>query len=354
MLLAVAGISGCATNWQHSSITDAGLADRQLKLDDAYCLQVAYGIAPMPPIPIAPMNTTSYVSGQIRTYDTSTGNTSSGFYSGSVTTSPANSFASGFSNGLALGAAVQARRVQDEIHDACMMRRGWKEVPFGASHAASAKPVPTAAPMVTSTTQGASTGGNTPARSSDAIYPNAQDAWLAEVNEFMVIYPRYKESPPLWGRLDAAVRKIAEEQPLASGPQILLAAHDSLNSKGEGVPEPAKGDPTWLIATIYRQAVNGSVADQNALGIGFMSGKNPFPRDYQRSRYWFQKSASTGDPTGQVGYGTLIFEGKGGAADRSRGYWWVEKAAATGDKSATAMLAVMKTKMSAAELRASE
>ena len=37
VLLAVVGVSGCATNWQHSSITDVELANRQLKMDDAYC-----------------------------------------------------------------------------------------------------------------------------------------------------------------------------------------------------------------------------------------------------------------------------------------------------------------------------
>lgn len=122
-------------------------------------------------------------------------------------------------------------------------------------------------------------------------------------------YPQYKESRLLWDRLDTAVRNIAKERPLANGPQILLAAHDSLNLKGEGASEPARGDQGWLIASMYRQAVAGSVVDQNALGTGFMYGKKPFPRDYLRARYWFQKAAMAGDPIGEMGYGTLIFEG---------------------------------------------
>ncbi|WP_316864135.1 SEL1-like repeat protein [Ralstonia mannitolilytica] len=314
-------------------------------MDDAYCLRVAYGTVPMPPIPVTATSTTSNVTGQVRIHDSSTGNTSFGSYSGAVTTSPANSFASGFANGMAIGAAFRAQKLQDQIHAECMIRKGWREASFRASHAA---PSPVA--QVTQPPQATSGGDSTPP--GEASYDDGKTAWLAEVNEFTVVYPQYRASRELWDRLDAAVKKLARERPLATGPQILLAAHDGLNLKGLGAPEPLQGDSRWLLVDTYRQAVGGSVADQNALGAGFMFGKPPFIRDLQRSKYWFQKSAMAGDPMGQMGYGTLIFEGATGTPNRARGYWWVMKAAAAGDKDAINMLTVMEAKMDPSELQA--
>jgi hypothetical protein len=314
----------------------------------------------MPSIPAAPeSSTTSNVSGQMWVYNTSTGSPSFGSYSGSITTSSANSFASGFSNGVAsgaaLGEAIRARRAQDQIHDECMIRKGWKEVKSGASHAAPVSAISHPMPSITPTAQRVSMSSKSSVGSSEKIYGDAKTAWLAEVTEFTVlIYPQYKENHLLWDRLDAAVKKIAKERPLASGPQILLAAQDSLNANGEGAPEPAQGEQGWLIASTYRKAVAGSVVDQNALGIGFMYGKEPFPRDYRRARYWFQKSAIAGDSLGEEGYGTLIFMGAGGTSDRPRGYWWVKKAAAAGDKDAPGMLVRMEAEMSATELQAAQ
>lgn len=132
-------LTGCvATNWQHTSITDSSTADRQLKVDDDYCTQAAYGSAPMPPIPASPP-TTTFTTGQINVRNTTTGETTHGTYS--ATTVPSGGFAGGFANGVAnsmsLGAYIRASKEQELAHTNCMYRKGWVKAEAGASHAAS-------------------------------------------------------------------------------------------------------------------------------------------------------------------------------------------------------------------------
>lgn len=350
-VLAALGISGCATNWQHSSITDTALADRQFKFDDGYCLRVAVGAQPMLPIAVNTAGMSSSFSGQMSIYDTSTGSRSFGTYGGTVTPSPGASFTSGFSNGMAIGAAIQARRIQDQIHDECMLRMGWNEAPAGASRAAPLPVASATAQESSSSVQSTSAESSASPAYSDDLYPSAEAAWLAAVDEFMAVYPGYKTDRLAWDRLDATVRKIANERPDSDGPQILLAAHDSLMQQGLAARVSSEVTDA-LVADIYRKAVENSAVDQSALGLGFGQGWAPLPRNSQRARYWLKKSALAGNPAGQQGYGVLLFTGIGGAKDRLRGHWWVKKAIVNGDTSAVKMLATFEAQMSAAELEA--
>ena len=139
LALATLGMSGCATNWQHTSITDPEIAAKQLSADERYCYLVASGAAPVPQISTPVVPTVTNVSGQIRTHNTATGQTTYSTYKGQATNMPSGGFAgglaSGMANGAALGAALEAAQRQRLIREECMSAKGWTKVPSGASPA---------------------------------------------------------------------------------------------------------------------------------------------------------------------------------------------------------------------------
>jgi len=123
-------ISGCAANWKHPSIPNPQAEARQLKIDKAYCQQVANGSAPMPTANIPMQSAQGYnVAGTSTTYGP--GGVVQGRYNGSVTPTyaPATAFANGMGQGMAMGAMFRARQMQDEILEGCMMSLGWVDMP---------------------------------------------------------------------------------------------------------------------------------------------------------------------------------------------------------------------------------
>ncbi|WP_196812927.1 tetratricopeptide repeat protein [Cupriavidus sp. WS] len=179
------------------------------------------------------------------------------------------------------------------------------------------------------------------------IYSTPEAEWLADAEEFLTVYPAYR-TEPLYGRLNDEVKRIAREgSNNVTGPQVLLSAHESLVNKALGASEPQEGSEEHFVTTFYKDAVSNNAAGQNALGMGFLNGWKPLSKEPKRALYWFQQSALAGDPTGQAGYGVMLFRGNGIDPDRKQGYAWVAKAAASGDEVAKAVLRKLDMEISA-------
>ncbi|WP_284454431.1 tetratricopeptide repeat protein [Cupriavidus campinensis] len=284
---------------------------------------------------VSPWSSTAIVQGS--TYNAATGNTSYSTYSGQAvsTPSPGAAFAGGIANGMNIGAAFAASRAQERIYKACMYAQGW-------SDSSRPKDLPAVPPSSRSQSNAIVPQTEDVAK----IYATPEAAWLADVDEFLTVYPAYRVQP-LYGRLNDLVKRIALEDSLreATGPQILLAAHDALVQRGQGSAEPEEGTAERYVTLLYRDAASNNVAAQNALGTGFLKGWNPLPQAPKRAIFWFQRSALAGNPMGQTGYGVMLFEGKGVESNREQGYHWVSRAASAGDKSAKELLGRLQEQM---------
>lgn len=339
---ALAVLAGCTT-WHHTQIADKAQADRQFAQDDGYCTLAAHGSVPVPQVrysDVSPRSSSATFQGS--TYNTATGATTFGNYSGQITTtpSPGAAFAGGFANGMNMGSALSAALAQKKVYKECMYSKGWSDTSGPVSTPTLSLPPPTSEAVVPAANKSTSL----------QIYATPQDAWLADVSEFLTLYPAYKESP-LSGRLDEAVRKVATDGPAdASGPQILLATHKSLVKNAQGAPEPREGSNERFVTQMYRDAAANETVGQNALGMGYMNGWKPLPLEPKRALFWFQKSALAGDPMGQTGYGLLLFNGKGVAPNKPQGYKWVAKAASAGDQTAMELLGRLEATMTRDEL----
>ncbi|GAA0846717.1 tetratricopeptide repeat protein [Cupriavidus pauculus] len=235
-----------------------------------------------------------------------------------------------------IGAAFAASRAQERIYKGCMYAKGWSD---------SAKPKDEPAGMASSSLQPNAIPPKT--ESMVTIYPTPEAQWRADAEEFFTVYPAYR-TEPLYDRLNSEVKQIAtKKSDSITGPQILLSAHESLVRKALGASEPKEGSDERLVSTLYKDAVSNNVVGQNALGMGFLNGWKPLPKEPKRALYWFQQSAFAGDPTGQAGYGVMLFRGNGIAPDRKQGYAWVAKAAASGDEVAKAILLKLDGELSA-------
>jgi hypothetical protein len=328
VLIAIVLVGCAGPNWQHTRITDKTTAARQLVIDDGYCTQVSVGAVSVPMVPPPAVSTISNVNLQGATFNPQTGTTNHSSYTGQVTSVPAGGFgggfASGMANGLNMGAAIAATQAQERIHKSCMFAQGWTDAPPVAT-------VPSPAVRV-------------------EIYPTASAAWLADVEEFLLIYPAYNsiEAHP---RLDAKVRTIAVASPHLSGPQILLAARKALQAEGVGTMEQTS-DSYDLIRTQYRGSVAGTRLDQAGLGLTYAKGNGTqFPSNPTRAAFWAQESAMSGNYAGQIGFGILRFDGTGVPVNRIEGYQWIQRAAAL-NASAESILRDFEKKMTADELRA--
>lgn len=336
-ILALAALGGCTT-WHHPQIADKAVADRQFVQDDGYCVRASHGSVPVPQVTyndVSPWSSTAIVQGS--SYNATTGTSYSTYSAQAVSTpSPGAAFAGGVANGMNLGAAFAASRAQERIYKACMYAKGWsdssrpKSPPSGPLSAHSQSD-----PIALQTEDAAK------------IYATPEAAWLADVDEFLTVYPAYRVQP-LYGRLNDLVKRIATEEFLreATGPQILIAAHNALVKKGQGSAEPQEGTEERYVAMLYRDAATNNLAAQNALGMGFLKGWKPLPRAPKRAIYWFQQSALAGNSMGQTGYGVMLFEGDGVASNREQGYQWVNRAASAGDKTAQELLSRLREKMS--------
>lgn len=337
-------LSGCATqSWQHTRLTDPAAAANQLIADDSHCSLVAIGAAPMPAIQHVPQPTTTTISGHVQSYNTTTGQSSYGTYSGTATTSPSGGFAGGLASGMAsgasIGAAFAAQRAQERIHKACMSNKGWVEVPAGSSIVATSKrPVQSSATRTTFSVV-----------SSSQIYETPEAEWVADIQEFFLFYPAYSKLGPLRDHLDKAVREIATSQSSLSGPKILRLAHKTLLEQAGSAPEPSGKLGNYI--DFYKNAVDGVALDQAVFASFYVLGVDGFiPKEFARAAYWSQKSALANNQFGLVTYGSLVFHGQGIKANRIDGYRWVERAAAT-DPDAKKLLGQFKSVMTEDELK---
>lgn len=322
-------VSGCATapNWQHPQITDETAMSKQLKIDDGYCLLVANGAAPMPSISTPTPSTTSFYA-QGRSYDQRTGTWTNSTLSGQTVTVPSGGFAggvaAGLNNSLALGAVLEARHKQDAIHQACMLAKGWVDLP----HAQEAKSANKQPRMATET-------------------PSADEKkeWLRDVDEFLLLYPSYKK-PGIYERLDSVVRTVATQEPSLSGKQVLLKARAQLAKEGV-IVEPATDASLRLAALSYADAVTGNTNAQLAMTTAY--GARNDQESQERLTYWASLAARSGSPDGKIILGLQLFHGKGIAQDRVSAYRLIEQAALT-SLEAAGMLPKIKAALSTEEL----
>ncbi|WP_439668519.1 hypothetical protein DAMDJJ_31850 [Cupriavidus necator] len=333
-LITFLALAGCATKWHNPALTDSASMERQLKIDDGYCTMVAAGAAPMP-APVQPTATTSSVNITGSTFNPATGTTTTSNYRGQVNTSPAGGFAGGFASGMANGAAIGAALAQDKIHKSCMYAKGWYDTPPPAS-TASSPPTSKVQPTLRQSPRPVSA---TP------IYTSPKEEWGADTDEFLSIYPEYR-TPALFDQLNDQVKRIATASPHLSGPAILIAAREAVAQAGVG---PAALPKSTLAQMTYPGAVAGKPVDQAAMGVFYIKGDDAVPANIRRSAYWTQKAASAGNPIGQMGYGALLFEGKGLPRDRVEAYRWVQPLATT-DETAKELLRMFEAQMTAGEL----
>lgn len=338
LVIAASIASGCATTWHHTQITDKEVADRQFDIDDAYCIQASYGSVPMPQVvynDISPQRSNMALNGS--TYDSASGSTTHNTYRGTVTTTPSSgaAFAGGFANGMNLGSAIAAKRARDRIHTACMYAKGWSDQDAPAEQSAES-PAPQA---------------STNARPADEIqiYESPKSAWAEDIKEFFHFFTAYLDSEDMYAALDEEVKRIASGDVSASGPQILIAAHDNLVGMGV-VPELEEKDENFPII-FYRGAVAGNPVDQSAVALAFFNGFDPLPVDKKRALFWARESAKANNSIGQYTYGFFLFTGQGIEPHKVLGHRFAAKAAANGDSQAAEMLRDMEGSMSNEELR---
>lgn len=305
-------LSGCATNWIHPKIPDKKTSARQLTIDDGYCTMVSVGAAPMPPISQSNGSTTSYVTGSGSTYNTTTGQRTTGTYTGQVTSIPSGGFgggfASGFASGASTGAAIAAAIAQGKIYNACMSNKGWVD----------ADTLPTA--------KQSTVGTSLPQPPSPLAYSDPKEEWQGSIDEFLSFYPSYK-SKNYHALLDKRVRSVANNKELARGPLYLLTAHEELTQEGIA-PKSEESDLSGLRA-IYVASVKGDSRQQSALALAYLQRKDDrMTYNPKRAAFWSRESALQGNPTGQLGYGITLFR----LGDKINGYRWVEFAGKNGAK----------------------
>lgn len=334
VLFTVLILTGCATKWHNPALTDLVSMERQLKIDDGYCTMVAIGAAPMP-APVQPTPSTSNINLSGSTYNPATGTTTTSNYRGQLNTTPADAFAGGFASGMANGAAIGAALAQDKIHKSCMYAKGWYDTPQPPASTASSL----ASNVQPNSRQSPRSVSATP------IYTSPKEEWDADTDEFLSIYPEYTTSA-LFHQLNEQVKRIAKVSPHLSGPAILIAARDALTQTGV---VPAAMPKSTLAQMTYPGAVAGKPVDQAAMGIFYIKGDHGIPANIRRSAYWTQKAASAGNPVGQIGYGVLLFEGKGLPRDRVDAYRWIQPLGGT-DETAKELLRMFEAQMTASEL----
>lgn len=340
---------GCAsapsTSWQHTSITDQQAAARLFLQDIDYCTAAAEGAVPMPQIQTPQQPVTTNVNGQIRTYNSSTGQTTYHTYNGVATSAPSGGFAGGLSSGLSsgfsIGASIAASERRERLQKLCMINKGWIEVPAGSSFAA---------PIQNRNVEQFEAPQTHVAASEFKIYESTEKERAADLKEFYSFYPGYEQSVSLNQAFNQQIRLIQASQPQLTGPKLFILAHQALSSSGKGAP-PSRDS---LALKTYLKAVDGSSVDQAALGILYMKGaEEGLAKDLTRSAYWSQKSAISGNPTGQAGYGLLMFLGQGVKANRVDGYKLVKQAAEI-DRSNLALLRKLESEMTQDELKSAQ
>lgn len=125
-------LAGCSTTWYNPHFNSDDARNRQLVIDEGYCMRVAAGSVPMPEIRTYTPSQQSYmVTGNSTTFG---GNgIQNNYFSGTVT--PMNGgFASGFSSGMAqgaaLGALIRAQHEREQVIRGCMINLGWTDSPL--------------------------------------------------------------------------------------------------------------------------------------------------------------------------------------------------------------------------------
>lgn len=262
--------------------------------------------------PVIPSNgpTTSYVTGTGSTYNTTTGQRTTGTHTGQVTNFPSGGFGGGFSSGFASGAsagsALAAAFAQEKIYNGCMANKGWVDgdkFPVTQSHKISAQLPQPPAP---------------------SAYKDSKEAWQADIDEFLSFYPGYKAKAS-YALLDKRVKSIANNKDLPKGSQYLIAAQEQLSQEGL-VPKSDDKDPGGLRAS-YIAAVKDNANQQSALALAYLQKKDErTPFNPKRAEYWSRESALQGNPKGQLGYGIILFQ----LDDKVNGYRWVEFARSKG------------------------
>ena len=159
-------VAGCAPrySWYYPGV-DPTVAERQREIDSAECTAVAMRSIPLPNLPTPPAAAATSapshysVSGTTTVYGAN-GESYTGYYSDTANgAAPYESPAQAQMEGAEASQAMidsyrrnQAYRAQDQLADACMMRRGWTKVMAGRQPNPAATPAAvTQAPQATVT-----------------------------------------------------------------------------------------------------------------------------------------------------------------------------------------------------------
>lgn len=326
--ICAAALSGCTTTWYHPHIADEGLKQKQLAIDEGYCTRAAHGAVPMPQVNQNPTGfSNSQFSGTGQTTNPD-GTVSRHSFNGHSYTAPPSgaAFSTGFANGVGLGLALRAKKAQEKAFRGCMIAFGWSPTPVEVQATAEHGREIIARPSLPTSAE---------------IYASLEDQWIAEINEFLTLYPEYEAGTDRYDALDAEVKKVAHVAPDGmSGPQVLLSAHFRLGN------EPSNAMPRRL----YEGAANGDALDQAALAVSFAQGLGDLPIDYSRALYWASQSGMAGNEIGLSVAGMLIFHGHGIPENKVRGYLLFKQASEAGYEGGDDMLSRLRLLMSQSEL----
>lgn len=89
-----------------------------------------------------------------------------------------------------------------------------------------------------------------------------------------------------------------------------------------------------------RAAERGDAVAQLQLGFAYATGQG-VPQDFQKARYWWEKSAAQGNPEAQVNLGIMYVVAHGVPQNFHKAKQWYEKAARQGNAQAQFNLGVM-------------
>jgi hypothetical protein len=125
VLLLSAGLSGCAGDIWYNPNIENDLVQRQFAIDSNYCLSVAYGTVPMPPLRVYSSGHQGpyYFTGTATTY-TRNGPVYTDF-SGSADSYQRADVAGSMANGYAVGSAIAAENQRAVVQGNCLVGLGW-------------------------------------------------------------------------------------------------------------------------------------------------------------------------------------------------------------------------------------
>jgi hypothetical protein len=120
-----------------------------------------------------------------------------------------------------------------------------------------------------------------------------------------------------------------------------------------GTPSGAPTASPVELETLRRKANQGDSDAEYALGSRYASGDGG-KQDYKQAFVWFSKAAEQGNVPAQATLGAYYWAGRGVPQDLTKAYYWATLAQSGGDQGSKYRVAMLASRLSAAEVASTE